>query len=378
MKSNHRVNIVRLEEPRVHTNADALELFDIEGYQVVVRKGQFKAGDLAVYVQPDSVVPQTEPFKFIWENYVTLDGTVPERKRRVTVRKFRKEWSEGLLMPLSDFPEFGPFQGKCHYSDYEPGTDVSETLNITHYDPPEPGEPLGAPKKQYKWPPKSLRGWMWFILRFFGIELNGQLGGLQEKAPRNAPPVYDVEALKNHANTFIPGEEVVVTEKIHGSSGRYLYQDGKMYVGSRKLWKSPKSSCIWRRVLEQNPWIIAWCSNHEGYTLYGEVTPTQTGYRYGCAEGEVRFFPFDILSPDGRWLNWQEQYDIAPTTWVPTLYIGGFDLGSIKNLADGPSRVGAHAREGIVIRPVINRDIRGIGRLQLKLISNVFLEKDNK
>jgi len=40
-KANHRVNIVRLGEPRVHTNADSLELFDIEGYQVVTKKGNF-------------------------------------------------------------------------------------------------------------------------------------------------------------------------------------------------------------------------------------------------------------------------------------------------------------------------------------------------
>ena len=64
---HHQVRIVRVPEARVHTNADTLELLDIEGYQVVVKKSQFKAGDLAVYIQPDSVVPQTEPFRFIWE-----------------------------------------------------------------------------------------------------------------------------------------------------------------------------------------------------------------------------------------------------------------------------------------------------------------------
>lgn len=50
-KANHRVNIVRLGEPRVHPNADSLELFDIGGFQVVTKKGEFKAGDLGVYIQ---------------------------------------------------------------------------------------------------------------------------------------------------------------------------------------------------------------------------------------------------------------------------------------------------------------------------------------
>src|SRR6202789_2333340 len=104
-KANHQVNIVRITEIKEHTNADSLEIIPIGEYQVVSRKGQFHIGDLGVYLQPDSVVPQTEPFRFIWDPYlaVQMDGIVPEKRRRITVRKFRGEWSEGLLLPLSDF-----------------------------------------------------------------------------------------------------------------------------------------------------------------------------------------------------------------------------------------------------------------------------------
>src|ERR1700690_423268 len=100
---HHQALVVRLEEPRVHSNADTLELFDIEGYQVVTKKGEFKVGDLGVYITPDSVVPQTEPFRFIWEGQVSIDGIVPEKRRRITVRKFRKEGSEGLLLLIKAF-----------------------------------------------------------------------------------------------------------------------------------------------------------------------------------------------------------------------------------------------------------------------------------
>src|SRR5271168_2482625 len=110
-KASHQVNVIQIHEDMIRPHPDpdttSLELIDIGGYQVVVRKGQFKPGEgtLAVYIQPDSVVPQTEPFRFIWEEHVGLDGTVPEKRRRVTVRKFRKEWSEGLLLPVTDFDE---------------------------------------------------------------------------------------------------------------------------------------------------------------------------------------------------------------------------------------------------------------------------------
>jgi len=101
-KADHQTNIVRLGQPRIHTNADSLEIYDIGGYQCVTKKGQFKEGDLAVYVCPDSVVPQTEPFRFIWEPFATPDSPAPEKRRRITVRRFRKEVSEGLLMPIQD------------------------------------------------------------------------------------------------------------------------------------------------------------------------------------------------------------------------------------------------------------------------------------
>lgn len=101
MKANHRADIVRIGTILPHPDPDTtnLELILIGEYQVVVRKGEHQIGDLAVYIQPDSVVPQTEPFRFIWEPY-QLDGgaEVPAKRRRITVRRFRGQFSEGLLM----------------------------------------------------------------------------------------------------------------------------------------------------------------------------------------------------------------------------------------------------------------------------------------
>jgi hypothetical protein len=141
-KANHRAPVVLLAAAmfRPHPDPDTtnLELIDVENYQVVVRKGQFKPGDLGVYIQPDSVVPQTEAFKFIWGEHVGLDGTVPEKRRRITVRKFRKEWSEGLLLPLSDFSIEELLidnNGKVNMTLPAPGDDVSDILGIAHYNP---------------------------------------------------------------------------------------------------------------------------------------------------------------------------------------------------------------------------------------------------
>lgn len=385
-KSNHRANVIRVSEIVPHTNADTLEIIPIPpalAYQVVVKKGQFKVGDLAVYIQPDSVVPNIEQFRFIWEPYLgeaDAAGHTPERRRRITVRKFRKEWSEGLLMPVNDFRDI--YNPKLEPLDWKEGDDVSDIIGITHYDPDKGkestyGESLAAPRRRY---PRSLKGWFFFLLHKIGFKKDGQQ--LTEEVSFTVP-VYDVEALKNYKNAFEPGEQVVVTEKIHGSNARFLYLDGKQYAGSHNYWKAQGSNCVWRKALTQNPWIETFCKAHPGYTLYGEVVPTQKGFDYGCKDGEVKFFAFDVLMPNGEYVS----YSLLPEFWrcwdgnvVPTLYKGPFDLEKIKTVVDGPSTVpGAkHIREGVVIRADKERHVRGLGRLQLKLVSNMFLEKDSK
>ena len=375
-KSNHQVNIVRLGPPRVHTNADSLELFDIpnSGYQVVVKKGQFKAGELAVYVQPDSVVPQTEPFKFIWGDYVGLDGTVPDKRRRITVRAFRKEWSEGLLMPLA---EVLPCNDRCVGWDYQEGTDVSDLLGITHYDPDAGRESTqadtaNAPARRY---PKTLRGWFWFILYKLGIAGRSARQNLALDVAFDYP-VYDVEALKNFKNVLQPGEQVHVTEKIHGSNARFVFVEGTMYAGSRTQWKQ-KGSNVWWKAVEQHPEIEEWCRSYEGWVLYGEVCPTQgKNFSYGFSDGEVGFFAFDVLTPTGQWL-WPGNTGFAST--VPVVYVGAFD-DTVLGLADGQTLVPnvKQLREGIVIRALDTRHVPRLGRAHLKVVSNAFLQKDSK
>jgi hypothetical protein len=380
-KSDHRVNIVRLGEPRIHTNADTLELFDIGGYQVVTKKGEFKAGDLAVYIQPDSVVPQNETFRFIWEQYATAANTVvPERRRRITCRRLRKEYSEGMIMKLSDFPEL-PLTVAAPLgqpSIFDGGQDVSDLLGITHYEGDQDVESTesdngGQPKYRR---PRTLKGWFFWALYKLGLKGARQNMNI---AMTFHVPSFDVENIKNFKNELQSGEPVIVTEKIHGSQARYVYKDGVMYAGSRNCWKSANSPCVWRKALEQNPWIEEWCRLVEGGILYGEVVPTQKGYFYGCKPGEVRFFLFDVRDVTGEYLEKKRMLlDFKPSS-VPILYEGVYDAEKIATLVDGMSAVedGITPREGIVITATTpGRWARGIGRIQLKWKSNAFLEKE--
>ncbi len=371
-KKNHQVNIVRLGAPRVHATADTLELYDIEGYQVVTKIGNFHEGDLAVYVQPDSVVPQTQAFEFVWGGVTGELETIPERKRRITVRRFRKEWSEGLLMPTIDFPEF-------HGADIlGEGQDVSDLLGITHWEGGDEVAETGGltdsrPKRRY---PKTFKGWVFFLLHKLGLGFKKQLW--EELAFE--VPKFDVEALKNYKNALIDGETVYITEKIHGSQGRFFFKEGRMYAGSRQYWRAETSPCVWRKGLRDQPWIEEYCRAHEGRILYAEVVPTQKGYKYGTDQ-EANAFVFDIREMGGDYLPKTKVLSEIFLETVPVLYYGPWDKSLIERFVDGRSTVphADNAREGIVITAADStRFMRGLGRVQVKAVSNKFLEKDSQ
>ena len=57
-------------------NADAIELARINGWQCVVKKGEFAPGNLGVFLEIDSVPPDSEVFRFLWQ-------PKSERRRRI-------------------------------------------------------------------------------------------------------------------------------------------------------------------------------------------------------------------------------------------------------------------------------------------------------
>ena len=52
--------IQRINNIRPIPNADAIEVADVLGWHVVIKKGEFKTGDLCVYCEIDSVLPERE------------------------------------------------------------------------------------------------------------------------------------------------------------------------------------------------------------------------------------------------------------------------------------------------------------------------------
>jgi len=150
-----------------------------------------------------------------------------------------------------------------------------------------------------------------------------------------------------------------------------------MYCGSRKFWKKEDPNNLWWKALAHCPTLEAWLRHHYDYAVYGEVFGQVQNLKYGVANGEIRFAAFDILKGN-KWLSFDEAHEIgASLPWVPLVYRGPFDKEKILALAEeNSSYPGAdHYREGVVVKPVIERTDRKIGRVQLKVVGNRYLSK---
>lgn len=363
--SVHEVLVVKIEEIFPHPDANSLEIVKVSGYDytIVTRLGEFKIGDLGIFLEPDYCVNPSRPeFAFL------ADGK--KDKIRIKVKRLRGVWSQGLL-----------FKAQPHH---KLGDNVMDEYGITRWEPP--------PSKGFHW----------------GGEGSNLMGGFQESEPQipgiDNIPKYDVENYKKYSKVLSTEELVYYTTKIHGTSARYVFWDGKMHCGSRTTWKrepglpidytnsktgeviqktTPESS--WWEAMKQNPWLEEWCRANPGLIVYGEVFGANVQgnkFHYGYPDGKLGFRVFDVLEY-GKWVSFEElmtdpKYSLLVK--VPVLYRGNHDPKLLEELAEKPEdsldNCGAnHIREGIVIKPVKERYDYKLGRVALKYVSNTYLMK---
>ena len=105
--------------------ADRIELAHVLGWQCVVNKGQIQPMENAVYFEIDSFLPIRPEFEFMRASSYKNSDIMGEGFRLRTMR-FRGQLSQGLLLPLSMFPEIP--------ADAEVGTDVTELLGVRKWE----------------------------------------------------------------------------------------------------------------------------------------------------------------------------------------------------------------------------------------------------
>lgn len=332
--STHSVNVVEIAEIQPHPNADRLAIVHVNGWNCVVAKDQFKAGDRAVYVEPDYVVPLARPeFAFL------AKGREDKTEHRMKAVRLRGQLSFGLLIPVPD-----------EFADAPAGTNIMDGLGIRRYEPPvknmNPGVDDTLPAAEW---------------------------------PQLYSPKFDLEDLRKHEHVFQPGEMVHVTEKLHGGNGKCVWHNGRFYVGSRTRWLQPEIRSLWTRaIIGDQPMLAEWCERHPDTILYGEVYGPVQELRYGLSE--PKFAPFAAVKGD-MWLNMDDLFaslNNLNIVHVPVLYRGTYNRDTIAVLAERDSHVPdvpkGHMMEGVVIVAEPSRRDPDLGRVALKLISNRYWE----
>jgi RNA ligase (TIGR02306 family) len=316
--------------------ADAIEVAVVDGWKVVTKKGEYKPGDLAVYLEIDSWVPhELAPFLSKGQEPREYNGVKGERLRTV---KLRGQVSQGLLLSIEDV--FPGADRKFWWS--QVGVDVSEKLGIQKWEPEIPAQ------------------------------LAGQVRGL---FPTHLIPKTDQERIQNCFPEVQAKGDVTyeVTLKLDGTSCTIFRWEGELRVCSRnlelKVNDENKDNTLVAMALK-----IADKVKH-GYALQGEVMgPGIQGNREGFKEHQ--FFVFDIydideqeyLPPYARSNHCQTMgIDHVPVFFTDCLPMNSVDRFLV--LADGPS-INHKVREGVVFK--CNTD----PSFSFKVINNQFLLKE--
>eukprot|EP01035_Chromulina_nebulosa_P011393 gene11393-15241_t len=116
-------------------DADSIEVATVQSWNVVIKKGEFKEGDLCVYCEIDSFLPVREEFEFLRKS--SFKKMEDKEGFRLRTLKLRGQVSQGLLLQLSIID---------NGQQYPVGYEVTDLLGITKYEPPIPAGTEGTIK----------------------------------------------------------------------------------------------------------------------------------------------------------------------------------------------------------------------------------------
>lgn len=363
--SNFAVTVERIAIAS-HPQADRLELAQVGDYQAIVLKGQFHTGDLIAYIPEQAIVPDCILQKLgLWDNATNKGKLAGSKGNRVKSVKIRGILSQGLVYPT--------------LPGWQEGADVTELLGITKWEPPVP------------------------------THLSGEV----YSAGTDRTLKYDVENFKKFPQLLVEGEEVVFTEKIHGTFALYGLvpkrmqhpEHGRLVISSkglaaRGLAMKPDAEAnkanlyvrVARHLDIENRISLAFDPQLKGEDNLMPVFVLGEVFGKGCqdlvygantsVDNEIGFRIFDVyvgLPGQGHYLD-SGELDAACVRLeldrVPVLYRGPFSKEVMLKYTDGYETVSGkelHIREGVVVRPSRERRCDEIGRVQLKSVSDNYL-----
>ena len=380
-KERELAYVVKVDEIRPIEGADRVEVAIVNGWHIMVRKDQFKPGDLAVYFEIDSKVPAEEPFMFLEPKHF-----------KIKTQKYFKGTviSQGLLMSFEDFG--------WEKDAYKLGDFLTQKLKVTYAVEEDNARKASSVDKYKKMAQRhgklfSHQPFRWLMRRTWGKKILFMFFGKTSDKKTGWPAWVaktDEERVENMPWIFDNKSPFVATEKIDGTSTTFTMKRGKFgkndfYVCSRNVvFDKPDKNCFYdtnvytemaekynvenvlASILSDNP-DLDWV------TLQGETYGAGIQKRdYSLTEHNFMGFNF-ITSETGRWDSRVAEklmlkYGIP---WVPIIdehFVLPDTIEELLAIATGTSVVDGGMREGLVFR---SQD----GARSFKAVSNEFLLK---
>lgn len=365
--------------------ADNIELMAVNGWHVIVKKGEFKEGDMCVYFEIDSKLPVAEWSEFMAAKHYKV--------KTMKLNKF-KVISQGLALPINVFGINIKEEENIDLTNelgvvYSVDEDNKRKAEVNKYDKMKQRHlELFKKNKLVKWLYK--RDWGKKVLFIF----------LGKKKDTRGWPAWvvktDEERCQNLPHLF-PGDETewIVTEKIDGTSTTFTmkrkrFKENEFYICSRNVvFDKPDKECFYetnvytemadkymiKQVLEE---FLDDHKDLEFVTIQGETYGAGVQKRdysltdhdfmafnliFGYKNGEVERFNPVVMT---RILS---NYDIPCVPIVHECYVLPTTCDELLDYAASEeSKVDGGMREGIVLRTAD-------GKQSFKAVSNEFLIK---
>lgn len=394
--------VVAIDEIRPIEGYDRVEHARVGGWWVIVRKDQFKVGDLAIYIEVDSKVPEKEPFMFL-----------DKRNFKVKTIKMCKVISQGLLMSPEDF---GWTTGEdadgvplidcgAKTTDKLPYLNVGDfltaELGITYADAADNKRKANSADK-YKLMAQrngklfSKQPFRWLMRRTWGKKLLFIFFG-KKKDKKNGWPSHiasktDVERVQNMIWILQDKKPFVATEKVDGSSMSVMAERSKFnkinkYVCSRNVvFEKPEQDCYYdtniyfeayeKYNLEEKIEHMLKDLNLPNIAIQMEVYGDGVQKRnYSMNNGERKIAVFHILSnnvkmPMEKVVELCEKYDLPHVPIIDNNYVLPDTIEELQTYVESaPSAIDGLDKEGIVFYD------KATGTQYFKFVSPNFLMK---
>lgn len=325
-------SIQRIKNIEPIEGAEAIEKASVLGWQLVIRKGEFKIGDLCVYVEIDSVLPNKPEFELI-----------RAKTNRIKTIKLRGQISQGICFPLSVLPNDTALVEDI---------DVTELLGVTKFEPPIPANLAG--------------------------EVKGLFPSFMPKTDETRVQVLE-ELLKNYEGTLC-----YITEKLDGSSVTFYLKDNEFGVCSRNLdLLFSESNSMWKFAM-QNNLEEKLKSLNKNIALQGEIIGEGIQKNKYKQRGQTVYF-FNVFDIDSycylslnevKFLLKEFKLNMVPVTDENYLLESSVEAVITKSQMRSVLNKDTIA-EGIVVRPLEEKIDKSImqGRVSFKAINPNFLIK---